>query len=339
MTDTIIVPFLMLPYQIYYSCSLILLHFIFIFHVQDNKNDKNENLDNDMNTPIQFMRPPPSTSSLPSSSPSSPSSSSSSSYHSSSSPLPSSPLPSSPFSPTLTLPPLLLPLPQLPLSLPFSSLYSFTSDSILPNFHHHNYREKAFHKIPLNYSYSLANSTTYNTDLINNYNKYGENNDNNNNRKKNENENNNTKMKKLSKNKKTFFHTNNGKNKISELGKQIFSIYFTDLNLDFFRKHGGGGNGIELLIKNLSIAGSDSKNREKSGMKIRISLLLISDVYLILFTKFFLYYCMLIFHSFLFRLELNYSTLLPFFNSTHLLLHFWFFLDIFFFCFSFFIIF
>lgn len=221
-----------------------------------------------MNTPIPFMRPPPTTSSLPSSSPSSPSSSSSSS-HSSSSPLPSSPLPSSPFSPTLTLPPLLLPFPSLPLSLPFSSLYSFTSDSILPNFHHHNHREKTFHKIPLNYSYSLSNSTTYSTDLTNNNDKYDDNNNKNNDRKSNRNENydKNTKQtKKLSKSKKTFFHTNNGKNKISELGKQIFSIYFTDLNLDFFRKHGGGGNGIELLIKNLSIAGSDSKNREKSGV-------------------------------------------------------------------------
>jgi hypothetical protein len=247
--------------------------------------DKSENVEEKMNTTTPYSRPIISDNSLlPSPSPSSPPSTPSSTPSSSSS---SSPLPFSSYSsPTLPSPLPLLSSSSPPLSLPFSSLYSFSSDSISSSFHHHNYREIAFEKIPSNYSYSLSNSTTYNTDLIHKNNEYDNINNSNNkshlkNRQINENENYNTKtnkMKKLSKNRNTaFLHTNNHnnknnknkKNRISEVGKQIFSVYFTDLNLEFLRKHGGGGNGIELLIKELSIAGSDSKNRKKSGEKYR----------------------------------------------------------------------
>ena len=275
-------------YYCFYFCLFavalcILIFVLFSLFVQDNKA---ENVEEKMNTTTPYSRPIISDNSLlPSPSPSSPPSTPSSTPSSSSS---SSPLPFSPYSsPTPPSPLPLLSSSPPPLSLPFSSLYSFSSDSISSSFHHHNYREIAFEKIPSNYSYSLSNSTTYNTDLINKNNEYDNNNDNKKsvrNRQINENESNNTKtnkMKKSSKNRKTsFFHTNNDnnrsnknkKNRISELGKQIFSIYFTDLNLEFLRKHGGGGNGIELLIKELSIAGSDSKNRKKSGVKIQILL-------------------------------------------------------------------
>jgi hypothetical protein len=236
-----------------------------------------------MNTTTPYSRPIISDNSvLPSPSPSSPPSTPSSTPSSSSS---SSPLPFSPYSsPTSPSPLPLLSSSPPPLSLPFSSLYSFTSDSISLSFHHHNYREIAFEKIPSNYSYSLSNSTSYNTDLIHKDNEYESNNicsnneNNIRNRQISENESyymKTNKMKKSSKNRKTsFLHTNNDnsknkKKRVSELGKQIFSIYFTDLNLEFLRKHGGGGNGIELLIKELSIAGSDSKNRKKSGVKYR----------------------------------------------------------------------
>ena len=270
-------------YFYFYLFTVDLCILIFVLHSLFTQDNKAENVEEKMNTTKPYSRPIVSDNSLlPSPSPSSPPSTPSSTPSSSSSS--SSPLPYSPYSsPT---PP--SPLPQLssspPLSLPFSSLYSFSSDSISLSFHHHNYREIAFEKIPSNYSYSLSNSTIYSTDLINKKNEYDNINNSNNknhvkNRQINENESYNmktNKMKKSSKNnKRSFLHTNssdnksnkNKKNIISELGKQIFSIYFTDLNLEFLRKHGGGGNGIELLIKELSIAGSDSKNRKKSGEK------------------------------------------------------------------------
>lgn len=247
-----------------------------VIFIQD---DKSENSDEKMNTSVPYSRPIISDNSLlPSPSPSSPPSTPSSTPSSSS----SSPLPFSPSSsPT---PPSPLPLPSSspppPLSLPFSSLYSFSSDSVSSSFHHHAYREIAFEKIPLNYSYSLSNSTPYNTDLLNKNNEYeNNNNDDNNDNNKNINENESYNMKinkinKSSKNKNKNLHKNKNKNKkISEIGKKIFSIYFTDLNLEFLRKHGGGGNGIELAIKELSIAGSDSKNRKKAGEKIRMFVL------------------------------------------------------------------
>ena len=139
-----------------------------------------------------------------------------------------------------------------------------------------------YDKIPSNYSYSLANSTTFNTELTNGNNEHEGNEKNNKNGDRQKSKNDSTdinaiKLKKSSKSRKKFLHNNKSNNKIPELGKQIFSIYFSDLNLDFFRKHGGGGNGIELLLKNLTITGSDSKNRKKSGLKKKSQL---SRIYL-----------------------------------------------------------
>ena len=247
-----------------------------VIFIQD---DKSENSDEKMNTSVPYSRPIISDNSLlPSPSPSSPPSTPSSTPSSSSSPLPFSP--SSSPTPPSPLPLLSSSLP--PLSLPFSSLYSFSSDSVSSSFHHHTYREIAFEKIPLNYSFSLSNSTPYNTDLLKKNNEYENNNNddnNDNNRNINENESYDMKINKINKSsrrRKKSLHPNNNKNKnkkISDIGKKIFSIYFTDLNLEFLRKHGGGGNGIELVIKELSIAGSDSKNRKRSGEKIRMFVL------------------------------------------------------------------
>jgi hypothetical protein len=54
-------------------------------------------------------------------------------------------------------------------------------------------------------------------------------------------------------------------NRQAEFGKQVFSLHFTDLTLDFFRKHYGGGNGIELVIQNFVIVGSESRFSAKEG--------------------------------------------------------------------------
>jgi hypothetical protein len=54
-------------------------------------------------------------------------------------------------------------------------------------------------------------------------------------------------------------------NRQAEFGKQVFSLHFTDLTLDFFRKHYGGGNGIELVIQNFVVVGSESRFSAKDG--------------------------------------------------------------------------
>ena len=43
-------------------------------------------------------------------------------------------------------------------------------------------------------------------------------------------------------------------NRTADYGNQLFSIHFCDLNLEFYRKHYGGGNGIELSTKKIVIA-------------------------------------------------------------------------------------
>ena len=50
-----------------------------------------------------------------------------------------------------------------------------------------------------------------------------------------------------------------------EYGNQIFSIHFHKLNLNFIRKHYGGGNGIECSSEKFVVVGSESRLTEKQG--------------------------------------------------------------------------
>jgi hypothetical protein len=131
---------------------------------------------------------------------------------------------------------------------------------------HHYFREKLFDKIPLNYSYSLSNSNKYNTEIIKE-NESDDDSDNDNDNINNENKGESKKLnytktiKKIPKIVKPNFRIN----RQAEFGKQVFSLHFTDLTLDFFRKHYGGGNGIELVIQNFVIVGSESRFPAKEG--------------------------------------------------------------------------
>ena len=140
--------------------------------------------------------------------------------------------------------------------------FIFPFDTIPLWSRHHYFREKLFDKIPLNYSYSLSDIHKYNTEIIkecdrdNNF----ENNNEENTSTKLKN-NNNKSIKKIPKIIKPNFRIN----RQAEFGKQVFSLHFTDLTLDFFRKHYGGGNGIELLIQNFVIVGSETRFTGKKG--------------------------------------------------------------------------
>ena len=139
--------------------------------------------------------------------------------------------------------------------------FRFPSDSIPIWSYHHFHRNNLFTDLSDDNCFSLSKSNVKkindfefknNNDYIynNNYNT-----ENNKTRKRNNNNSKNNSQKKSN------FRTN----KQAEFGEQIFSVHFTDLNLDFYRLHYGGGNGIELLIQNFVIVGSESRFTGKKG--------------------------------------------------------------------------
>ena len=135
--------------------------------------------------------------------------------------------------------------------------FQFPSDSIPIWSYHHFHRNNLFTDLSDDNCFSLSKSElrkNSNFDDIS-INKYGSNG----NYKMRKNTSSNAK----NNSQKTKF--NFRANRQAEFGKQIFSVHFTDLNLDFYRLHYGGGNGIELLIQNFVIVGSETRFTGKKG--------------------------------------------------------------------------
>ena len=147
----------------------------------------------------------------------------------------------------------------------------------------HRHREKLFEKIlSSEFRYSLFTDLEYEkTDFLEHETKFSKNFDDKKFGKKikfNENFDENYKTNNYNYSKNIINKNNNNKNsnlnynklfriltRPIEYGNQIFSIHFNKLNLNFYRKHYGGGNEIKCFAENFVIVGAESKFSGKIG--------------------------------------------------------------------------
>ena len=145
----------------------------------------------------------------------------------------------------------------------------FLADSVPSWNFSHTHREKLFEKIlPSEFCYSLSTDSKYEKrDFLGDEKKFPEN----------------FADKKFGK--KTKFNENSNKRNVTinfnnnlfrilnrpiEYGNEIFSIHFNKLNLNFYRKHYGGGNVIKCFAKNFVIVGAESRFSGKIGISSTI---------------------------------------------------------------------